>query len=129
MSYIATGPPPAVRAGPTSGPRASKIEALLAPLSRDAGLVTVIDGSPSALSWLGSVRGMRLRALGLEDLRPVRRSAGPLRQDTAWMPTPSLDACAPESKAFSVLTAQAGRSGFSAHFLQANRSPLRLKLS
>jgi pyruvate dehydrogenase E1 component len=48
------------------GPRASTIETLLAPLSRDAGLVTVIDGAPSTLSWLGSVRGMRLRALGLE---------------------------------------------------------------
>lgn len=44
----------------------STIETLLAPLSRDAGLVTVIDGAPSTLSWLGSVRGMRLRALGLE---------------------------------------------------------------
>jgi pyruvate dehydrogenase E1 component len=48
------------------GPRVSTIESLLAPLSRDAGLVTVIDGAPSTLSWLGSVRGMRLRALGLE---------------------------------------------------------------
>ena len=47
-------------------PRTSTIEALLAPLSRDAGLVTVIDGAPSTLSWLGSVIGMRLRALGLE---------------------------------------------------------------
>ncbi|CAN5210429.1 pyruvate dehydrogenase E1 component [soil metagenome] len=47
-------------------PRTSTIETLLAPLSRDAGLVTVIDGAPSTLSWLGSVRGMRLRALGLE---------------------------------------------------------------
>jgi pyruvate dehydrogenase E1 component len=46
--------------------RTSTIETLLAPLSRDAGLVTVIDGAPSTLSWLGSVRGMRLRALGLE---------------------------------------------------------------
>ena len=48
------------------GPRTSTIETLLTPLSRDAGLVTVIDGAPSTLSWLGSVRGMRLRALGLE---------------------------------------------------------------
>lgn len=48
------------------GPRASTIETLLAPLARDAGLVAVIDGAPSTLSWLGSVRGMRLRALGLE---------------------------------------------------------------
>jgi pyruvate dehydrogenase E1 component len=47
-------------------PRPSTIETLLAPLSRDAGLVTVIDGAPATLSWLGSVRGMRLRALGLE---------------------------------------------------------------
>ena len=47
-------------------PHTSTIETLLAPLSRDAGLVTVIDGAPSTLSWLGSVRGMRLRALGLE---------------------------------------------------------------
>ncbi len=47
-------------------PHASTIETLLEPLSRDAGLVTVIDGAPSTLSWLGSVRGMRLRALGLE---------------------------------------------------------------
>jgi pyruvate dehydrogenase E1 component len=47
-------------------PRTSTIEALLAPLSREAGLVTVIDGAPSTLSWLGSVRGQRLRALGLE---------------------------------------------------------------
>ncbi|PHY12714.1 transketolase, partial [Caulobacter sp. B11] len=46
--------------------RVSTIERLLAPLARDAGLVTVIDGSPAALSWLGSVRGQRLRALGLE---------------------------------------------------------------
>jgi pyruvate dehydrogenase E1 component len=46
--------------------RVSTIERLLAPLARDAGLVTLIDGSPAALSWLGSVRGQRLRALGLE---------------------------------------------------------------
>ena len=42
------------------------IEALLAPLDRDAGLVTLTDGAPLALSWLGSVRGQRVRALGLE---------------------------------------------------------------
>jgi pyruvate dehydrogenase E1 component len=42
------------------------VEALLAPLSRTAALVTVLDGSPSALSWLGGVRGMRVSALGNE---------------------------------------------------------------
>ncbi len=44
----------------------SHIEKLLAPLSRDCGIVTVIDGHPSALGWLGSVRGHRLEALGVE---------------------------------------------------------------
>ncbi|HEX6860076.1 MAG TPA: 1-deoxy-D-xylulose-5-phosphate synthase N-terminal domain-containing protein [Caulobacteraceae bacterium] len=42
------------------------IEDILAPLAPDAGLVTVIDGSPNTLSWLGSVRGHRVRALGVE---------------------------------------------------------------
>ena len=44
----------------------SHVDALLAPLSPDAGLVTVIDGSPSALSWLGAVRGHRVSPLGVE---------------------------------------------------------------
>ncbi|MDA9402869.1 transketolase [Bradyrhizobium sp. CCBAU 45389] len=44
----------------------SHIEKLLAPLPRDCGLVTVIDGHPSALGWLGSVRGHRVEALGVE---------------------------------------------------------------
>ena len=47
----------------TAGP--SHIEQLLADLAPDAGLVTVIDGSPAALSWLGSVRGMRVSPLGI----------------------------------------------------------------
>ena len=45
---------------------ASHVDALLAPLAPDAGLVTVIDGSPSALSWLGGVRGQRVSPLGVE---------------------------------------------------------------
>jgi pyruvate dehydrogenase E1 component len=44
----------------------STIETLLSTLDRDAGLVTLTDGAPLALSWLGSVRGQRVRALGLE---------------------------------------------------------------
>jgi pyruvate dehydrogenase E1 component len=44
----------------------SQIEQLLAPLSRDCGIVTVIDGHPAALGWLGSVRGHRVEALGVE---------------------------------------------------------------
>jgi len=44
----------------------SHIEKLLAPLPRDCGIVTVLDGHPAALGWLGSVRGHRLEALGVE---------------------------------------------------------------
>jgi pyruvate dehydrogenase E1 component len=44
----------------------SHIERMLAPLGRDCGIVTVIDGHPASLGWLGSVRGHRLEALGVE---------------------------------------------------------------
>jgi pyruvate dehydrogenase E1 component len=39
---------------------------LLARLAPDAGIVSVIDGHPAALSWLGGVSGQRVRALGVE---------------------------------------------------------------
>ena len=45
---------------------ASHIDTLLGALAPDAGLVTLIDGSPSALSWLGSVRGMPVSPLGVD---------------------------------------------------------------
>jgi pyruvate dehydrogenase E1 component len=45
---------------------ASPVERLLAPLSREARLVTVLDGHPLTLSWLGSVRGQRVVPLGIE---------------------------------------------------------------
>jgi pyruvate dehydrogenase E1 component len=35
-------------------------------LPRDCGIVTVIDGHPAALGWLGSVCGHRVEALGVE---------------------------------------------------------------
>ncbi len=44
----------------------SHIENLLAPIDRDAGLVTLLDGHPTTLSWLGGVRGHRVQALGVE---------------------------------------------------------------
>jgi pyruvate dehydrogenase E1 component len=44
----------------------SHIERLLAPLPRDCGIVTVIDGHPATLAWLGSVHGHRVEALGVE---------------------------------------------------------------
>lgn len=42
------------------------IERLLEPLAPDARLVTVLDGSPAALSWIGGVRGQRVAALGTD---------------------------------------------------------------
>lgn len=45
---------------------ASHVETLLAPLAPDAGIVTLLDGSPAALSWLGGVRGQRVSPLGTD---------------------------------------------------------------
>ena len=44
----------------------SHVEQLLEPLAAGAGLVTVIDGAPSSLSWLGAVRGLRVSPLGTD---------------------------------------------------------------
>lgn len=44
----------------------SHVEKLLGQLPAHAALVTVIDGSPGALSWLGGVRGMRVSPLGVD---------------------------------------------------------------
>ena len=44
----------------------SHVESLLAPLAPGAGLVTLVDGHPATLSWLGGVRGHRVEALGVE---------------------------------------------------------------
>ena len=41
------------------------IRRLLAPLAPTAGLVTVLDGHPATLSWLGSVRSHRVLPLGV----------------------------------------------------------------
>jgi pyruvate dehydrogenase E1 component len=49
----------------SAGP-ASHIDRLLTPLAQDAALVTVLDGHPAALSWLGSVRGHRTYPLGVD---------------------------------------------------------------
>lgn len=42
------------------------VERLLAPLPPHCALVTVLDGHPATLGWLGSVHGHRARALGVE---------------------------------------------------------------
>jgi len=44
----------------------SYVEELLAPLSRHAGIVTVLDGHPTTLSWLGGVFGHPVQPLGVE---------------------------------------------------------------
>jgi pyruvate dehydrogenase E1 component len=44
----------------------SHVERLLADLPAGAGLVTVIDGHPATLAWLGGVHGHRTRPLGVE---------------------------------------------------------------
>jgi pyruvate dehydrogenase E1 component len=44
----------------------SHAEDLLSILAPNAGIVTVIDGSPGALSWLGGVHGMRVSPLGTD---------------------------------------------------------------
>jgi pyruvate dehydrogenase E1 component len=48
------------------GDERSHIEVLLAPLARDARIVTVLDGHPTTLSWMGGVHGHRVQALGVE---------------------------------------------------------------
>ena len=63
-------------------PRTARAARLLAPLAPDAALVTVLDGHPATLSWLGAVRGHRVGA-GRRPLRPVRRPDRPLSRARA----------------------------------------------
>ncbi|RWI54754.1 MAG: transketolase [Mesorhizobium sp.] len=44
----------------------SHVERLLANIPNNCGLVTVIDGHPATLAWLGSVQGHTTRPLGVE---------------------------------------------------------------
>ena len=44
----------------------SHVETLLAPLGRNAGLVTLCDAAPASLSWMGGVLGQRVAPLGVE---------------------------------------------------------------
>jgi pyruvate dehydrogenase E1 component len=44
----------------------SHIEKLLADVSGHCGIVTVLDGHPATLAWLGAVHGHRVRPLGVE---------------------------------------------------------------
>jgi pyruvate dehydrogenase E1 component len=51
-------------AGRTQG--SCHIERLLAPVPSHCGIVTVLDGHPATLAWLGAVQGHRVRSLGVE---------------------------------------------------------------
>ncbi|WP_127903722.1 transketolase-like TK C-terminal-containing protein [Solirhodobacter olei] len=55
----------AARSG-AGGAEAAHVETLLDAVPRDCPLITVQDGHPAALAWLGAVRGHRTRALGVE---------------------------------------------------------------
>lgn len=44
----------------------SHVERLLSDLPSHCGLITVVDGHPATLAWLGSVHGHRTRSLGVE---------------------------------------------------------------
>jgi pyruvate dehydrogenase E1 component len=44
----------------------SHVEQLLAAIPRDAVIITVIDGHPATLSWLGGVAGHRIASLGVD---------------------------------------------------------------
>jgi len=50
----------------TAGGARSHVEELLSALAADAGLVTVLDGHPATLSWLGAVRQQRIMPLGVD---------------------------------------------------------------
>jgi len=54
-----------------AGRRESHAEGLLSRLAPGAGLVTVVDGAPATLSWLGGVLGQRVSALGLDSFGQV----------------------------------------------------------
>jgi pyruvate dehydrogenase E1 component len=75
IGLLAVTSPDRLHAGWTGAQRAREngdtaarahIERLFSILPRDAGIVTVVDAHPATLGWLGSVRGNRSHALGVE---------------------------------------------------------------
>lgn len=54
------------RRGVTDGPP-SHVEKLLGSIPRTAGIVTVVDGHPLSLAWLGGVHGHKTKSLGVEN--------------------------------------------------------------
>ncbi len=56
----------AARARRAGHPAPSHIETILAPMAPGSALVTILDGHPAALAWLGAVRGQRVVPLGVD---------------------------------------------------------------
>ena len=56
----------AARTRRQGGAALSHIEALLAPMAPGSAIVTILDGHPAALAWLGAVRGQRVVPLGVD---------------------------------------------------------------
>jgi pyruvate dehydrogenase E1 component len=66
----------AQRAREAGHPQAtSHVERLLADVPSHCGLVTVIDGHPATLAWMGAVHGRRTRSLGVEHFGQTGRVA------------------------------------------------------
>ena len=69
------------------GKAISHIESLLAEMPPGSAIVTILDGHPAALAWLGAVRGQRVVPLGVDrfgqsgDLVDLYREYG-LDEDT-----------------------------------------------
>jgi pyruvate dehydrogenase E1 component len=74
-------------------PRRSHIETILAPLARDAALVTVLDGHPAAHAWMGAVRGQRVVPLGVDRFGQAG-DIPDLYREYGLDPDAILDACA-----------------------------------
>jgi pyruvate dehydrogenase E1 component len=53
----------------------SHVESLFESIPAHCALITVADGHPAALAWLGSVYGHRTRALGVEHFGQTGRIA------------------------------------------------------
>ena len=60
------GPPRSARASAASSTRARTSSGCSRSVPPHCGIVTVLDGHPATLAWLGAVHGHRVRSLGVE---------------------------------------------------------------
>lgn len=66
LGLLAVTSPDLLHRGWSAGGGQSTVARLLGALPAGARLVTMLDGSPAALSWLGGVRGQRVVPLGVD---------------------------------------------------------------